>query len=43
MHKQTVPIGTPLEGEHVWHLYAVAPDRLEVLYEPDLLPLRATV
>ncbi len=31
-------IATPLESEHVERIRAVAPDRLEVIFEPDLLP-----
>ncbi|HJM89848.1 MAG TPA: D-2-hydroxyacid dehydrogenase [Dehalococcoidia bacterium] len=36
--KLTVFIATPLEQEHVDALRAVAPDDIDVLYEPDLLP-----
>ena len=38
MPTQTAFIGTPLEAEHVARIRAVAPERLRVLYEPDLLP-----
>lgn len=31
-------IATPLEAEHVARMRAVAPDRVEVVHEPDLLP-----
>lgn len=31
-------ISSPLEPEHVERMREVAPDRVEVLYEPDLLP-----
>jgi phosphoglycerate dehydrogenase-like enzyme len=31
-------ITTPLESTHVERIRAVAPDRLEVIFEPDLLP-----
>ena len=31
-------IATPLEAEHVDRIRAVAPDRIEVIFEPDLLP-----
>lgn len=34
----TVVIGSPLEAEHVARISAVAPDRVEVVYEPELLP-----
>lgn len=34
----TIFIATPLEAEHVARIRAVAPERVEVLYEPDLLP-----
>jgi phosphoglycerate dehydrogenase-like enzyme len=36
--KQTIFITSPLEAKHVARIEAVAPDRLRVLYEPDLLP-----
>ena len=36
--KLTVFISTPLEQEHVDELRVVAPDEIDVLYEPDLLP-----
>jgi len=36
--RQVVAIATPLEAEHVAALRNVAPDRLEVLHEPALLP-----
>lgn len=36
--RQTVVIATPLEAEHVAMLREVAPERLEVLHEPALLP-----
>jgi phosphoglycerate dehydrogenase-like enzyme len=36
--RQTVVIATPLEAEHVVALRGIAPDRLEVLHEPGLLP-----
>lgn len=36
--RQTIVIATPLEAEHVAALRELAPDRLEVLHEPDLLP-----
>ena len=36
--KLTVFISTPLEQKHVDKLRAVAPDEIDVLYEPDLLP-----
>lgn len=31
-------ITSPLEAEHVRHIRSVAPDRVEVIHEPDLLP-----
>ncbi len=31
-------IATPLEAEHVDRIRAVAPERIEVIFEPDLLP-----
>ncbi len=31
-------IATPLEPEHVDRIRAVAPDKVEVICEPDLLP-----
>ncbi len=31
-------ISTPLEGEHVARIRAVAPEQVEVVHEPDLLP-----
>ena len=36
--KLKVFIATPLEAEHVERIRAVSPDRLHVVYEPDLLP-----
>lgn len=36
--RQVVFITSPLEAEHVARMRAVAPDRVEVIYEPDLLP-----
>ncbi|WP_343712398.1 D-2-hydroxyacid dehydrogenase [Inquilinus sp.] len=33
-----VLIASPLEEEHVARIRAVAPDRVDVIYEPDLLP-----
>ncbi|MBO1077164.1 D-2-hydroxyacid dehydrogenase [Roseomonas marmotae] len=36
--RQTIVIASPLEAEHVAALREVAPDRLEVLHEPGLLP-----
>jgi len=36
--RQTILISSPLEPEYVARIAAVAPDRLEVLYEPGLLP-----
>ncbi|MFC0409670.1 D-2-hydroxyacid dehydrogenase [Roseomonas elaeocarpi] len=36
--RQTVVIASPLEAEHVATFRDVAPDRLEVLHEPSLLP-----
>ncbi|MFC7556069.1 hypothetical protein ACFQU7_33330 [Pseudoroseomonas wenyumeiae] len=36
--RQTIVIATPLEAEHVEALRDVAPGRLEVLHEPELLP-----
>ena len=36
--RQTIVIATPLEVEHVAELREIAPDRLDVLHEPDLLP-----
>jgi phosphoglycerate dehydrogenase-like enzyme len=36
--KYSVFITSPLEPEHVEKMRAVAPDKVEVLYEPDLLP-----
>lgn len=36
--KLTVFIASPLEPEHVERIQAVSPDRLHVVYEPDLLP-----
>lgn len=38
MSKQTIFVATPLEAEHVERIRASDPQRLEVLYEPDLLP-----
>ena len=38
MRRETILITSPLEAEHVARIAAVAPDRVEVLYEPDLLP-----
>ena len=34
-----VLIASPLESEHVERIAALAPDRLQVIYEPDLLPV----
>ncbi len=34
----TVFITSPLEAEHVETMRAVAPDRVDIVYEPDLLP-----
>ncbi|MBO1077837.1 D-2-hydroxyacid dehydrogenase [Roseomonas haemaphysalidis] len=36
--RQTVVIASPLEAGHVDRLRALAPDRLDVLFEPSLLP-----
>lgn len=36
--RHTVFITSPLEAEHVERMRAVAPERVEVIYEPDLLP-----
>lgn len=36
--EHTIFITSPLEAEHVERLRAVAPERVEVIYEPDLLP-----
>ena len=36
--QHTIFITSPLESEHVERIRAVAPDRVEVIYEPDLLP-----
>lgn len=36
--RQTIVIASPLEAEHVATLREIAPDRLEVLHEPGLLP-----
>jgi len=33
-----VVIGSPLEAEHVARIAEAAPDRVDVVYEPDLLP-----
>jgi phosphoglycerate dehydrogenase-like enzyme len=33
-----VVIGSPLEAEHAARIAAVAPDRVEVVYEPELIP-----
>lgn len=42
MHKEAIPltifISTPLESEHVEQIRSVAPDRLNVICETDLLP-----
>ena len=38
MQTETILISSPLEAEHVERIRALAPDRVEVLYEPDLLP-----
>jgi glyoxylate/hydroxypyruvate reductase A len=35
----TVLIGSPLEPEHVERIAAVAPDRVRVVYAPELLPI----
>ncbi len=37
MPRETILITSPLEAEHAARLAAFAPDRVEVLYEPDLL------
>jgi phosphoglycerate dehydrogenase-like enzyme len=34
----TIFISTPLESEHVEKIRSVAPDRVRVIYEPDLFP-----
>ncbi len=36
--EHTIFITSPLEAEHVERLRAVDPERVEVIYEPDLLP-----
>ena len=38
MKKKTIFISTPLDQEQVERIRAVAPDRLDVIYEPDLHP-----
>ena len=38
MKRETILISSPLEAEHVERIRALDPARLEVLYEPDLLP-----
>ena len=38
MQRHTIFISSPLEAEHVARIRALDPDRIEVLYEPDLLP-----
>ena len=37
--KLSVLIASPLEAEHVARIAAVAPERVRVVYEPDLLPV----
>ncbi|MGH7071215.1 MAG: D-2-hydroxyacid dehydrogenase [Acetobacteraceae bacterium] len=36
--KSTIFIASPLESEHVARIRALDPERVEVIYEPDLLP-----
>lgn len=38
MPKSRIVIASPLEPEHVARIHAVDPDRVEIVYEPDLLP-----
>jgi phosphoglycerate dehydrogenase-like enzyme len=38
MQRHTIMISSPLEEEHVARIRAADPTRLDVLYEPDLLP-----
>jgi phosphoglycerate dehydrogenase-like enzyme len=38
MERHTIMISSPLEEEHVARIRAADPARIEVLYEPDLLP-----
>jgi len=38
LDRTTIVIGSPLEAEHVARIAAIAPDRVEVNYEPELLP-----
>ena len=36
--RTTIVIGSPLEAEHAARIAAVAPDRVELIYEPELVP-----
>lgn len=38
MQRETILIASPLEEEYVTRMRALDPDRIEVLFEPDLLP-----
>lgn len=38
MQRETILISSPLEEEYVDRIRAFAPDRVEVLFDPDLLP-----
>ncbi|WP_170985313.1 D-2-hydroxyacid dehydrogenase [Roseomonas sp. AR75] len=38
MEREKIFISSPLEAEHVARIRALAPDRVEVMYEPELLP-----
>jgi len=38
MQRHRIMISSPLEEEHVARIRAIDPDRLDVLYKPDLLP-----
>jgi phosphoglycerate dehydrogenase-like enzyme len=38
MEREKIFISSPLEAEHVARIQALAPDRVEVLYAPELLP-----
>ena len=38
MTKHTLFITSPLEREHIERIGKVAPQRLEIIYEPDLHP-----
>lgn len=38
VERHTVFITSPLEAEHIQRIRAVAPEQVEVIYEPDLLP-----